>query len=124
MAGKELEIKFRLPDKDLNILSKWLSKNAKFIAEEEHEEYYFDHKEVPFTYINFEGLKDAADYLRLRKEKSGKHSICLKRWQKHPLHKDKYTHCNEYEFEVSSVDQAKELLENLGYTIIYPIIKK
>ncbi len=123
MAGKELEIKFRLPDKDFKLLSKWLSQNAKFTGEEDHEEYYFDHREVPFTFINDEGLNDAADYLRLRKEKSGRYSICLKRWKKHPVRKDEYTHCDEYEFEISDAVQAKELLENIGFFVLTPIIK-
>ncbi|HEC64419.1 MAG TPA: class IV adenylate cyclase [bacterium] len=124
MAYKELEAKFQVDEKSFKKIKTWLKKNSKFVGKENHEEYYFDHKEAPLTFLGEDNIRDAADYLRIRKGKGGKYSICLKKWHKHPVRTEEYTHCDEYEFEVSDGAIAKELLINIGYSDLTEVIKK
>lgn len=122
--SQEIEIRFKVTEKEEQMLQDWLKANAKFVKSAHQEEVYFSNPENSFKFVNEEmdGLIDASDYLRVRRTEKGD-SVCLKRWHKDPDRAGMYTHCDEYEYDVSEGDTAIELFLQLGYTDKTELIK-
>lgn len=113
--SKEVEIKIRVLSAQLDRIEKWLQKNAQFVSEENHREFYINDPNKSFYFINDEGIKDANDYFRIRTSKNGKASICLKQWQPDPKRPGQHTHCEEYETLIDDSDSMIKLMEAIGY---------
>lgn len=112
MPIKEIEYKIQITNKQLLILKKWLLKNSKSRKQKHQIDYYLEHPQTPFSFINKKGFKDAIDYLRVRVDSSGD-SVCLKHF--HKGDHGNYTHCDEYEVRVENGKELLSLFKFLGY---------
>lgn len=105
MKNKEIEIKIRISKEKYLELKKLLDKTAKFKGE-------FTQQDIIFDYINESFIqKDGSIYkwLRLRKE-NDKNIMTFKN-----VYNTKGRQKDEFEFELSDGEQARKLLEGLGY---------
>ncbi|MFA5075160.1 MAG: class IV adenylate cyclase [Candidatus Babeliales bacterium] len=111
---QELEVKIQITTEQLNLLHKWLDKNAKFIEQINHKEYYLNNPNDSFFFINADGKKDALRFFRIRLTDQGD-SACYKNW-----HVDKKTghstHCDEIEIKLIGGMQMLKLMEAVGFT--------
>lgn len=112
--NKEIEIKIQINSEQLNILQNWLDKNAKFVGQLEHTEYYLDNPNASFLFTASQGYKDAHKYFRVRLTSHGD-SACYKSFY---LDKQtgKTTHCDEVEIPLVDGKQTLQLLEAIGFT--------
>ena len=112
--NQEVEIKIQISIEQLNLLQQWLNKNAKFIEQISHKEYYLDNPNDSFFFTNSKGKKDALRFFRIRLTEKGD-SACYKNW-----HVDKKTgnttHCDEIEVKLVDGIQTLKLLEAVGFT--------
>jgi adenylate cyclase class 2 len=108
--GIEIEVKFPLlnPKETLG----WLGKNAEFKYERRQIDEYFNAPHRDF----FAGER-VDDWLRLRSEDGGKHSINYKHW--HQSETESF-YCDESESEISSADDMRRILASLQFA---PVIK-
>lgn len=119
MPSKEIEYKIQITEVQIKTLKRWLTQNAKFIRQKHQIDYYLEHPQIPLTFINRKGFKDAVDYFRVRIDDSADSpqaygdSVCLKHF-----HKDKagnYTHCDEYETKIKSGKELLSLFKYMGF---------
>lgn len=119
MENTEIEIRIFL--EDYNPILNWLKVNAELIKTSKQSDYYFEHPNRPFIYIDSQGEKNADDWLRVRFGKNNE--VCYKKW-----HRDKRTGKSLYADEIeTSVQDAKKLiqiLESLGFKKISTIKKR
>ena len=114
LINKEIEVKIQIDIQQQNILQQWLDKNAKFVGNVNHIEYYLNNPTSTFFFTAPENYKDALDYLRIRITKDGD-SFCLKKFHEDPISK-RPLYCDEYEVKVSDGKKTLELMKALGYT--------
>ena len=112
--NQEVEIKIQINDEQLNVLQQWLNKNAKFIEQIDHKEYYLDNPNDSFFFINSQGKRDALRWFRIRLTNKGD-SACYKNWHVDPK-TGKTTHCDEIEIKLVDGMQTLKLLEAVGFT--------
>ncbi len=105
---KEIEVRYELLNKD--VLSDWLNKNAEFLFSTHQVDTYYDNKNS--TFINDRSVSHIYDWLRIREEED-KTTLNYKHWL--PEGEVIRTYCNEYEVEVSSSNEMKEILKVLGF---------
>ncbi|NGX63661.1 MAG: hypothetical protein KR126chlam6_01074 [Candidatus Anoxychlamydiales bacterium] len=111
--SKEIEVKIQVDKKTINKAEKWLDKNAEYIGDIHHIEYYLNKPATTFFFNAAEGYKDALDYLRVRITKEGD-SFCYKKFHMDPIEKTPL-YCDEYEVNVSDGKKTLELMKALGY---------
>lgn len=111
--NKEIEIKIQINSEQLNLLQNWLDKNAKFVGQLEHTEYYLDNPNDSFLFTAPQGYKDAHKYFRVRLTKDGD-SACFKSF--YFDENGKATHCDETEIKLVNGKQMLQLLEVIGFT--------
>ncbi len=112
----EIELKIKITDEQLMLLTKWLTDNAEFKGEENHREVYLNNPNSTFFFTQKHGgYKDTMDYMRIRFSNKGD-SVCLKHFYEDPKRPGETTHCDEYEYNVSDGEMALKLFEQLGYT--------
>ncbi len=111
--NKEIEIKIQINSEQLNVLKLWLDKNAKFVGQLEHEEYYLDNPNDSFLFTAPQGYKDAHKYFRVRMTSDGD-SACFKKF--YFDENGKSTHCDETEVKLVDGKQTLQLLEAIGFT--------
>jgi len=112
--SKEIEVRIKIDPQALETAKKWLTKNAEYLGEKEHIEYYLNKPATSFFFTAPEGYKDAIDYLRVRLTEQGD-SICFKKLYEDPIEK-RPLYCEEYESEVADGKKVLELFKALGYT--------
>lgn len=103
----EIEIKFCLTKREYLALDQRLKKSAQFLGDSHQIDRYFNAPHRDF-------LKPAhpVEYLRLR-ESNGSGSINYKYWYKDG--KRTFTHCDEYESEISNTSALKKILTKLDF---------
>ncbi len=103
----EIEIKFCLTKTLASKLEKKLNKVANFLGNNHQIDRYFNAPHRDF-------LKPAhpVEYLRLR-ESNGSGSINYKYWYKDD--EEAFTHCDEYESEISNTSALKKILTKLDF---------
>ena len=112
--NKEIEIKIQINSEQLNVLQTWLDKNAKFVGQLEHEEYYLDNPNDSFLFTASQGYKDAYKYFRVRLTSDGD-SACYKSFYV-DTQTGKTTHCDEVEVKLVDGKQTLQLLKAIGFT--------
>lgn len=114
MSNIEIELKFPLLNS--NDVQKYLNKKAKFKFESFQHDIYFNP-----PHRNFLEHKDnVCEWFRIRVSNQ-KAEINYKDWLPHDV-KIK-THCNEYETEVSSYDQLRNILDKLNFIKLIEVKK-
>ena len=112
--GKEIEIRYELNNK--NELEKWLNEKAKLIHTSHQIDTYYDNKLNSFA-------KDPGhiyDWLRVR-ESNGKITFNYKHWLPEGEVIRKY--CEENELTISSAEEMKKILCNLGFEVFIVVDK-
>jgi len=109
---QEVEIKFRPTDQQVSLLEEFLYKEARFVGQLHHEEYYLDRSDKSFLFTSEQGYQDAYQYLRVRLVDTGD-SVCFKYWHVDEEASQKsghlvHSHCDEYE---TTVEDGRVLLE-------------
>jgi adenylate cyclase class 2 len=113
--AREIELKVSINLEYLTQLRDWLQKNAKFIGEETHLEYYFDNPQNSWKFNHpLLNIIDSENYLRVRKTEKAS-SVCLKVF-KIDRETGKAENLDEIEYDVSDFGEAVKLFESLGYT--------
>lgn len=107
---KKIELKILVQEEET--FKKYLEENTVFEKEEVIEDIYFENPDYPFLYINEQGLKDAKDWLCIRKSDKGD-SVTFK----HNVEDNdgKTIYLEETETRVESGDQMIQILESLGF---------
>lgn len=108
MLNKEVEIKFKISKDKFQELEEFLTKNADFISETKQTDTYFSPKEKSF--ILESGF--IYEWLRLRQEE-GKCVLTYK--LAHDGENKKGRETDEYETEVSKIDQMEKILKALNF---------
>lgn len=107
---KEIELRIQTPNEELFL--SWLEKNASFKSDNLQEDFYLDRKENSYFYFDTNNKLQSDYWLRIRK--NHKYSIlCLKK-----VYRDKlgnYLYSDEYETQISSLENTLKIYENLGY---------
>ncbi|NGX48592.1 MAG: hypothetical protein K940chlam5_00180 [Candidatus Anoxychlamydiales bacterium] len=111
--NKEIEVKIQADKHIICTAIEWLDKNAKYVRDIHHIEYYLNKPATTFFFNAPEGYKDALDYLRVRITKKGD-SLCYKKFHMDPIEKTPL-YCDEYEINVSDGKKTLELMKALGY---------
>jgi len=112
--SKEIEVRIQADKVVVDKAKAWLEKNAKYVGDIHHVEYYLNKPATTFFFNAPQGYKDALDYLRIRLTKKGD-SFCLKKFHVDPIEK-RTLYCDEYEVDVSDGRKTLELMKALGYT--------
>lgn len=115
MSHTEIELKFSLTEQNLKTFRDWLDKNAEFKKGILHNEIYLNNPAQSFRFTDSEGYIDALDCLRIRSTQEGD-TVCFKHFHEDPENPGHTTHCDEYEYSVSSGKIALKMFEALGYT--------
>lgn len=118
---REIEIKLKLSKSDLRLLKGWLEKNAEFIAQLKHKEFYLDNPKSTFLYKAKAGYIDSKEYLRVRMTEKGD-SICLKRFEI-DFETGNSKNIDEIEYKVSNGNEALKLFKSIGFSDIYDVSK-
>lgn len=109
---KEIEIKIRPTESQLDLLKKWLKQNAQHKGMKRQKDVYVDNPEKSFTF-NSHGFIDAYDKLRVRFEKN-KESICYKYRHVDPK-TNKTLSCDELEFPITDHRGIQRVFSVLGF---------
>lgn len=109
---KNIEIELKILVQDEAVFKQYLEENTTFEKEESLEDIYFENPDYPFLYINENGLKDAKEWLRVRKSESGdtinyKHVV--------DDEEGKTIYLEETETKVDSGDEMIQILKSLGF---------
>lgn len=106
------EIELRIQTSKEHLFLDWLEKNASYKSDTTQIDYYLDRTENPYFYFD-EYNKLQSDYwLRIRSN-NHRFILCLKK-----VHRDEngnYLYSDEYETEISNLENTLKIYENLGY---------
>lgn len=112
--GKEIEIRYKLNNK--LELEEWLNQNAKLVHTSHQIDTYYDNKLSSFA----KDPKHIYDWLRVREENSNI-TFNYKHWL--PEGELIRTYCEENELKISSAEEMKKILCNLGFEIFIIVDK-
>lgn len=111
----EIELKFSLNEDNFAVFQTWLEENAQFEKGILQNEIYLNNPKQSFRFTDSNGYIDAFDCLRIRFTQEGD-TVCFKHFHEDPKSPGKTTHCDEFEYSVSSGKVALQMFEALGYT--------
>lgn len=106
------EIELRIQTKKEELFLAWLEKNASFKSDILQIDYYLDRVEAPYFYFDSNNKLQSDYWLRIRSN-NGFFMLCLKK-----VHRDEnqnYLYSDEYETEISDLENTLKIYENLGY---------
>lgn len=112
--GKEIEIRYKLNNK--RELEEWLNKNAKIIHTSHQIDTYYDNKLNSFA----KDPEHIYDWLRVREENDNI-TLNYKHWL--PEGEIIRTYCDENELTISSAEEMKKILCNLGFEVFIVVDK-
>lgn len=112
--GKEIEIRFELNNRLL--LENWLNGNATHMGTSHQVDTYYDNSFHSF--IN--DMEHIYKWLRIREE-NNRTTFNYKHWL--PEGQIIRSYCDEFEVEVSSAQELKEILSNLGFSVFIVVDK-
>lgn len=102
----EIERRYELLNKD--DVAIWLENHAKFLYRRHQIDTYYDNKNCSFI----KDINHIYDWLRIREE-GNKFTLNYKHWL--PEGELIRTYCEEYELEISSPKEMKNILKNIGF---------
>jgi adenylate cyclase class 2 len=115
LTVKDIEIEIQARVKGVDKLIKFLEKNAQFTGEKYQKDGYYtpEHK-------NYLDKQPISEWLRLRESKTS--SITYKKWHYDSNGKTDYN--DEFESEISDIDQFRKIFEALDFKLLVTVEKR
>lgn len=109
--SKEVELRIQTDKNDVFLM--WLKKNAIHKSNINQVDYYLDRIDCPYFYLDSNNKLQSDYWLRVRINEDISSILCLKK-----VNRDKegnYLYSDEYETDISNVENTLKIYENLGY---------